>query len=273
MSRTKIDNQIALNHAKQAAHLGRTVLMDYFGRITRISEKKWAGLVSEADVESEKIITQYLVKVLPEYKVIGEESSYKKKGIHLSDRQRAQGVWLIDPLDGTTNYIHQFHVFCISIGLEVDNKLQVGVIDVPLLKKTYTAVRGGGSFVNDQPMHVSRRHRLKDCLMATGFSSYDQNALQEQLAIFSNMLKYVRGIRRAGSAAFDLCQVAEGVFDAYWEKNLAPWDMAAGALMVEEAGGRVTNYEHKKFNAFDTSIVASNSLIYPQMMKVMDLSR
>ncbi len=262
-----LDLTQALNTALSASQLGRKVLLDYFGRLKQVQDKVQAGLVSEADLESERVITLELQRGMPGISVLGEEQAYltKKENIEAS-------TWVVDPLDGTTNYVHGFHVFCISIGLQWKGELVVGVIDVPILNKTYTTVKGQGSFVNGERIHVSNRSSLKESLLATGFFPEDVGALKEQLKIFSDMVFEARGVRRAGAAAYDLCMVAEGVFDAFWEKNLKPWDTAAGALLVREAGGVAWTYRGEDYTLADNSILAGNPAICPQLVERMKLS-
>lgn len=275
-----------LNIAEKAALMGREVLLNYFGQLRNISEKDQAGLVSEADVESERVISEFLLSELPDIPILGEEGSYQNPNqstVVRSDAQKhKKGLWLIDPLDGTTNYIHKFPLYCVSIGLEIDGELVVGVCDVPIFKKTYLAARGHGAFVKTNEglrslatagkvsqttaISVSQRTNLNEALVATGFSSYDKSV--DQLNIFSSMVHEVRGVRRSGSAALDLCMVAEGVFDGYWEKNLSPWDTAAGALLVTEAGGVVTTYFDDVYDPFKKTIVAGNPHIHKKIKNV-----
>lgn len=265
-----LDLERALETARKAAHLGREVLLDYFGQLSGVSEKKQAGLVSEADVESERVITRYLREEFPHMAILGEEDSYKKQGQGLghselfSEKDRQNGLWLIDPLDGTTNYVHKFPIYCVSIGLEYKGELVVAVCDVPIFKKTYTATRGGGAFVEvdgqREKIRVSGRKSVSEALLATGFSSNDKS--DRQIRIFEKLIYEARGVRRAGSAAYDLCMVAEGIFDAYWESGLSPWDTAAGALLVMEAGGVVTNYESDQFSPFDKTVIAGSPALH-----------
>lgn len=248
--------------AIQACRRGREVLLDRFGRLEQIEKKFQAGLVSEADKESERVMTEFLLRAYPESEMLGEEGTAAGTKVR-EGRGGAGGRWILDPLDGTTNYVHSFPIFCISLALEVEGDLKVAVIDVPMLRETYTAVRGGGAFVNGQPLRVSETQTIGDSLLATGFFGENKPALEEQLKIFSEFVHEARGIRRAGAAAYDLCQVARGVFDSYWEKNLAPWDVAAGQLLVEEAGGIVTTYSGEEHNPYSKSIVATNRKLAP----------
>lgn len=246
--------------ALQAALKGREVLLEYYGQLSNVSEKFQAGLVSEADIESERVISEYILKEFPDTTIFGEEGSYNKPGESPDLQTRHKGIWLIDPLDGTTNYVHKFPIYCVSIGLEYKGELVIAACDVPALKKTYTARKGKGSYLEGKKLSVSSRTTLSESLLATGFSAHEISPTQ--LQIFGSLMKEVRGVRRAGSAAFDLCLVAEGVFDAYWEKNLSPWDTAAGALLVTEAGGVVTTFDSDTYSPFNNTIVAGNKEIH-----------
>ncbi|HMN70144.1 MAG TPA: inositol monophosphatase family protein, partial [Bdellovibrionales bacterium] len=195
-------------------------------------------------------------KHFPGIDVLGEEAAFASRDEHVRT-----STWFVDPLDGTTNYVHGFHVFCISIGLQWQGELVAGLIDVPMLGKTYKAARGMGATVNGEPIKVSSNPLIKDALLATGFFPDNTTALRDQLKIFSELVYEARGIRRAGAAAYDLCLVAEGVFDAFWEPNLKPWDAAAGTVLVREAGGVVWTYSGEEYRLGDSSLLSGNSKI------------
>lgn len=261
-----------LTSATTGVRKGRENLLEYFGRLSAIEEKFQAGLVSEADKTTEKIIFDYLKKLHPEMEYLGEETAFletskNRLSPHFLQPTQKIARWILDPLDGTTNYIHQFPIFCISLALEYEKKIQLAVIDVPILGETYTAIRGKGAFVNGRRLHVSKTTELKSSLLATGFFAEKPDVLEEQLKLFSRLVKQTRGIRRAGAAAFDLCMVARGCFDAFWEKNLSPWDTAAGILLVEEAGGKVSTYTGGEYNPYLHEVLATNSLIHQSMLK------
>lgn len=255
-----------LKIALAACRRGREVLLHHFGRLEHIEEKFQAGLVSEADQESEKIIGQYLKEHFPQSEFLGEESAFGGAKVQ-AGRAGTAGRWILDPLDGTTNYVHRFPIFCISLALEVQGDLKIAVIDVPMLNETYTAIRGQGAFVNGRPIHVSETKNLKTSLLATGFFPDDLPALEQQLQIFSKLVRECRGVRRAGAAAYDLCQVARGVFDGFWEKNLKPWDVAAGQLLVEEAGGILSTYQGGPHDPYQNSLIATNQHLLPHILK------
>ncbi len=250
--------------ALEAVKLGRACLLGFFGKISQIEAKEKAGLVSEADRESEKIIQTYLAEHCPDVGFLGEEGSF------LSNAELVRGYkgarWILDPLDGTTNYIHQFPIFCISLALEVDGILELAVIDVPMLNQTWTAERGKGAFCNGKPIRVSETREFSDSLLATGFSAVEPDKMNDQIQIFSELVKEARGIRRAGAAAYDLACVSSGIFDLFWEKELKPWDTAAGQLLIEEAGGLVRTYEGNPHNPFEKTIVAGNPFLVEKFL-------
>lgn len=266
MTKPIINYEYELKVAREAAQKARAVLLNHYGRLSQVSEKFQAGLVSEADKNSEKVIQTHLKDACPQYSFLGEESSYENNNANLT-ANLDKGQWVVDPLDGTTNYIHSFPIFCISIALVVNKTPVVGVIDVPILNDTYWAVRGGGVYKNGNPIRVSSSQKLKGCLAATGFFAEKEEGLEEQLQLFSKIIRKVRAVRRPGAAAFDLCMVASGVFDFFWEKDLSPWDVAAGQLLIEEAGGLVTNYAGGKYDPWQKTILASNSHIYQDLLK------
>ncbi len=269
MANSLLDLGLSLKVAFEACDRSRAILDSHFGNLRNVDEKFQAGLVSEADRESEKSIVELLRKSFPDHGILGEEFGRSDAG---ADTE-AKILWMIDPLDGTTNYVHQFPFFCISIGLEVDGELVLGVVDAPRLGVRYHAVKGGGAFVTTtketRPIHASKRSEMKDGLFATGFSSYD-NTLDEQLELLSHIVKRTRGIRRAGAAALDLCFVAEGVFDCFWEKNLSPWDTAAGVVIAREAGALATDMSGNDFNPRAKSILCGNPILHAETLSMMN---
>lgn len=255
-----------LEIAKSAATEGRRVLLDYFGRLSQVNEKTLAGLVTEADLESEKAIRAYLAQHTPNCDFLGEEQSFIEQNQSPGSESSERGLWIVDPLDGTTNYVHQFPVFCVSIGFQYKGELIVGVVDAPKLDQVFSARKGGGAYLNGEPIQVSQRPTLSESLLATGFFAQNKAALKEQLKVFSCLVGEARGVRRAGAAAYDLCMVAQGVFDAFWEKNLKPWDTAGGTVIVREAGGTVSTYDGAPYNVHCNSLIAANPNIYPHVL-------
>lgn len=250
--------------AQEAVKLGRACLLGYFGKISHIESKERAGLVSEADRECEKIIQTYLSEHCPEVDFLGEEQAYLENTELIRNYKGAR--WILDPLDGTTNYVHQFPIFCISLALEVDGVLEFGIIDMPKLNQTWTAQKGKGAFCDGKSISISKTTEFSNSLLATGFFAEEPEFLHDQIQIFSALIKQARGVRRAGAAAYDLACVSSGIFDLFWEKNLKPWDTAAGQLLIEEAGGVVKTYNGDKHNPFEKSIVAGNAILVEKFL-------
>lgn len=241
-----------------AAKAAGKVLIKYLGKIATIQEKKDAGLVTNADLEAEQKIIKILGKTRPDFTWLTEETS--------PDDLPSQGRWVIDPLDGTTNFVHGFPMFCVSIAAEWEGQVIAGVIYNPCLKDLYIATLGGGAFCNGKKMKVSNTAHLRDSLLTTGFTYRKRELLHTEMDAFERLAQIARGIRRPGSAALDLAYTARGVFDGFWERNLSPWDVAAGALMVKEAGGKVTDLQGKAFNLANKQILASNLRLHSQIL-------
>lgn len=219
------------------------------------------NLVTEVDRECEDMIVAAIRGEFPGHDFLAEENEYA--------RSDSRFRWIIDPLDGTTNYAHGFPWFCVSIALEIDGEVRVGVIYHPMMDELFTVAKGEGALLNGRPLRVSRREPLKNCLLATGFP-YDRTWDNENnFANFQNFQMAARAVRRAGAAALDLAYVAAGRLDGYWECKLKPWDVAAGQLLVAEAGGMVTNYAGKPFSIREHRIIASNGLIHGEMLGVL----
>ncbi len=256
------DHKKALLTALKAAKEGRKILEHHYGHITQIEEKEYASLVSIADRESEKKIISVLRNDFPNVNVLGEEGGY-------STPSSSDSMWIIDPLDGTTNYLHQYPFYCISIGLKVGNNITVGVVEVPLLNKTYWGVTGFGAFCDDSKLQVRKVEKFKDTLLATGFFASAKVNLEHQVQVFKKCVEIVRGVRRCGSAALELCFTAEGILDGYWEYGLSPWDTAAGILLIKEAGGIVSNEIGKPFDLLkDNGVVVGNAIAHKNILEI-----
>lgn len=256
--------------AKSAVDIGRACLMGYFGKISNIESKEKAGLVSEADRICEDLMKKELARLCPEVEFLGEETSFNENQTEFKPTTGAR--WILDPLDGTTNFIHQFPIFCISLALEVNGEIELGIIDVPMLNQTWTAVRGEGSFCNGKKVSVSKTTEFSEALLATGFFAEEPDFLEEQIRIFSKFVRLARGIRRPGAAAYDLALVSSGVFDLFWEKNLKPWDTAAGKILVEESGGIVRTYQGTSYTPFEKTIVAGNRTLVEKFLQMLSQS-
>lgn len=245
--------------AIKAARAGKEVLMNSMGRLKNIEKKFKAGLVSEADKMAEKAITQVLLSAYPTDIILGEETASDTDLKPLVGQNKRR--WIIDPLDGTTNYIHQFPVFAVSIALEVNGVVQVAVIDVPMMSEVYTSIKGFGSYLNGNPLQVSSCQNLEDAFLSTGFFAEHDDILEEQMVLFKSLVNQVRAIRRPGAAAYDMALVAKGVFDGFWERGLKAWDSAAGLLLILEAGGVVKNFHGEDYHPFHKSVICGNSFM------------
>lgn len=220
---------------------------------SKIETKGLHDLVSYVDKESEKQIIEQLQKILPESGFIAEEGTNDKKGERYN--------WVIDPLDGTTNYIQGVPIYSVSIGLLDGNELVLGVVYEVGRDECFYAWKNGGAYLNGKAIHVSVRNNIHDALLATGFPYSDFSRMEDYMIFLNKMMKEARGVRRLGSAAADLAYVACGRFDAFWEYDLKPWDVAAGAVIVKEAGGKVTDYKGGNDYLYGHEIIASNGLI------------
>jgi myo-inositol-1(or 4)-monophosphatase len=247
----------AIQAAREAGKIQRDKLRDAF----LIDFKGEKNLVTEVDRECEDAILSSLRSACPGCDILAEESGSISSGSSLR--------WIIDPLDGTTNYAHGFPWFAVSIALEYDGATGLGVIFHPMMDELFTAVRDEGAWLNGRRLSVSQRQPLTDCLLATGFP-YDRTLANENN--FDNFISFqlaARAVRRAGAAALDLAYVAAGRLDGYWECKLHPWDMAAGKLLVQEAGGVVTNHHGDPHLTDDHRILASNGLIHREMLDIL----
>jgi myo-inositol-1(or 4)-monophosphatase len=257
-----------LNFAIQTARDAGRLLAERFGRSTlQVTNKSELDLVTEADLASERLIIDRIQTYHPRHAILAEESGASSP---VDQELRSEWRWIIDPLDGTTNYAHGYPCFCVSMGLEYNGKMEVGVIYDPMRDDMFTAKRGEGASLNGRRMQVSTTRNLAGALLCTGFP-YDVRERSEFARHFANFIMNAQGVRRDGAAALDLAYVACGRFDGFWEEGLKPWDVAAGALMIEEAGGRVSNYAGEPLSIYTPPILASNGLLHEQMMRVLSL--
>ncbi|MBL8140569.1 MAG: inositol monophosphatase [Acidobacteria bacterium] len=239
----------------------------HFGGTFRVDKKGEIDLVTEVDLAAERMIREVIEARFPGHAVLGEELS----GDALREPQPGY-CWVCDPLDGTTNFAHGLPIFCTSIGLEVDGQAVIGVVYDPMRDELFVAERGKGATLNGAPMRVSAKREVIDSLLCTGFPYDIHRSSEPILQRFGDFIRHSRAVRRLGSAALDLCYTAAGRLDGFWEASLKPWDTCAGALIVSEAGGRVTNFENQPFQSRMRQLVASNGAIHDEMLRIVSLS-
>lgn len=256
-----------LNFAIQTARDAGRLLAERFGRDLQISNKSELDLVTESDLASERLIIDRIKTYYPRHTILAEESGTNPPA---KDGRADDWRWIIDPLDGTTNYAHTYPCFCVSLGLEHNGRLELGVVYDPMRDEMFSAERGQGAALNGKRIRVSRTPNLSSALLCTGFP-YDVRERGEFARHFANFIMNAQGVRRDGAAALDLAYVAAGRFDGFWEEGLKPWDVAAGALLIEEAGGKVSDYHGGALDIFSPPILASNGSIHEQMMRVLAL--
>ncbi len=247
--------------AIEAALAAGRIHRQYFRQQPAIQKKGRIDLVTAADVEAERMFRGLVADRLPGHVVVGEEAG-------TGAAPAAPYRWIIDPFDGTTNFAHGLALFCVSIALQIDGQLALGVVYDPMGEEMFVAERGGGARLNGAPIGVSACGALVDALLVTGFPYTIREDRRQQVAVFASFLEEAQAVRRLGSAALDLCYVAAGRFDGYWEERVHPWDTAAGALIVQEAGGRVTGLTGQPFDPFNGQVVATNGLIHDAVLEV-----
>ena len=249
-----------LNFIKQVALDAGTVLVQRLGS-ARISNKGDIDLVTEADIAAEELIIDRIRSYYPRHGILAEESG---EAVTVGDTA-SEWRWVIDPLDGTTNYAHGYPCFCTSIGVEHNGKLEFGVIYDPMRKELFAAERGQGATLNDRRIKVSDVEELSKAMLVTGFP-YNVRERPDFAREFVTFTMNAQAVRRDGSAAIDLAYVACGRFDGFWEDGLNPWDMAAGVLLIQEAGGRVTNFNDEPLSIYTKKVLATNGLVHQPML-------
>jgi len=256
-----------LGHVKRvgiaAAHRGAEVLRAHFSKGVKIKKKGVIDLVTEADTGSEERIIQTIRSQFPDHSILAEESG--------ANTGAEEHLWLIDPLDGTTNYAHQIPLYAVSIAYALNGQINVGIVLNPVSGELYTATVGNGAQLNGKPIRVSSTASVEDSLLVTGFPYNVRDILPSVAARFTSCLGLSQGIRRLGSAALDLCYVACGRFEGYWEQSLKPWDAAAGVLIAQEAGAVVTDFANNPYTIDQLQILATNGQIHDQLMKLLEL--
>jgi myo-inositol-1(or 4)-monophosphatase len=247
-----------------AAYKGQMVLLSHYsGGKPKVDKKGAIDLVTQADTESEKAIIGTIKNAFPDHAVLAEESGLNKG--------EADYKWIVDPLDGTTNFAHRLGLFAISIAFALSGDTVVAIVLSPVTRELFTAVKGKGAELNGSPINVSNAQTVSESLLVTGFPYNLIDGFNPLMTRFSNCLKASQGVRRLGSAAIDLCFVACGRFDGFWEQNLKPWDTAAGELIAREAGATVTDFSNKPFNIYKNEILATNGNVHEEMLLLLAL--
>jgi myo-inositol-1(or 4)-monophosphatase len=252
---------VAVKAARAAGAIINRAALDV--EAVRISQKQVNDFVTEVDLASENAIIETLLTAYPHHGILAEESG-KTHG-----NPDADHVWIIDPLDGTTNFIHGFPFYCVSIALQSRGRLEQAVVYDPTRNDLFTSTRGRGAFLNDRRLRVSKRIRMKECLISTGFPFRDGDDFHAYLSMMSEVMTRTAGLRRPGAAALDLAYVAAGFSDGFFETGLHPWDMAAGALLVTEAGGLVGNFTGEADFLHQRECLAANPKIYGQLVTLL----
>ncbi|MGB7292561.1 MAG: inositol monophosphatase family protein [Thermodesulfobacteriota bacterium] len=254
-----------LDVARKAALEAGELLKGYLGKVGEVEYKAKNSLVTEADRVAEALIIRMIKEKFPAHGILAEESGIQ--------RQESNYLWIIDPLDGTTNFTHTYPFFSVSIALEIDGEVKIGLIYDPIKDEMFIGERAGGARMNDKKIVVSDAFKVEESNLCTGFIHTADWMVEENLTHFANFIRRARAVRRDGSAALDLCYVACGRYDGFWELGLNPWDTAAGYLIVEEAGGRVTKFGGEEYNINNQEIIASNGKIHDEMMNVLSSGR
>jgi myo-inositol-1(or 4)-monophosphatase len=255
----KLFKKIAVEAALEAGNFIKSRL----GKIKKISFKGEINLVTDVDRKAEALIKRKISKSFPTHLFLAEEEKREEK-----KEGSSKYKWVIDPLDGTNNFAHTFPFFCVSIALEEKGRSILGVVYDPLRAELFWAEEKKGAYLNNKKIYTSLTKKLKDSLLATGFSYNVKTVKDDNVGHFVAFLKKSRGVRRPGAAALDLCYVACGRLDGFWELDLHPWDTAAASLIVKEAGGKVTNLKGSNFSHYNKNIVASNGIIHKNMLRV-----
>jgi len=254
-------------HAKRvgiaAAYSGAKVLTEHFGNISQIDKKGAFDLVTEADTGSERQIIKTIREAFPDHAILAEESG--------AEKGNSEYRWIIDPLDGTTNYAHQLPIFTISIALALHDEIVFGLVLNPIDGELFSAVAGKGAELNGKSIRASSTASVHDSLLATGFPYNFSEIIEPAMKRFTVCQDASQGVRRLGSAALDICYVACARFDGFWEQNLNLWDTAAGAIIAAEAGAMITNFSNQPFSINQKEILVTNGKIHQEMLSLLDL--
>jgi myo-inositol-1(or 4)-monophosphatase len=250
-----------LTTAVEAVVRAGDMQMASFGRGVRVDKKGAIDLVTEVDVAVEQMFRALIAERFPDHQILAEEMG----GAYMPP---AGPCWVFDPLDGTTNYAHGVPIFCTTLALEIDGVAEIAAVYDPNRRELFTAERGGGAFLNGAPIAISKARDLLDAMLVTGFPYDVHSRVDEIVGLFAAFVGRARAVRRLGSAAIDLCWVAAGRMDGFWESDLKPWDIAGGSLIVAEAGGRVTGLEGQPFTSRGGHVLASNGYVHDEMLAV-----
>lgn len=258
---------VFLATAIEAALAAGRIHLQYFRQNADVQKKGRIDLVTAADLAVEQMFRELIGERFPTHGVLGEEAAAG------TQPQQSRFRWIIDPVDGTTNFAHGLALFCVSIALEIDGQVVLGVVYDPIADELFTAERGGGARLNGAPLRVTACATLVDALLCTGFPYSIREERRRQVDVFAAFLGEAQAVRRLGSAALDLCYVAAGRFDGFWEERIHPWDIAAGAIIIEEAGGTVTGMSGEVFDPFAGHIAASNGPLHAPILAVIHGAR
>ncbi len=254
-----IDLRDRVGLLKELGYLANRLLMNYYGRLDGYEFKGDVDIVTVADKAVEDAVVERITTLFPGDSILAEEGG--------SHRGNSGWRWVIDPLDGTTNFAHSYPFFAFSCGLCFDDDTKAGLVEIPVMGETFFAMKGAGAFLNDNPITVSAVNGLRQALLVTGLPYFRAKVLDELFAPMRRVALKGQGLRRGGAASVDLCYVACGRLDGYFEIGLKPWDMAAGDLIVREAGGRLSDYQGNPFTIFGKELVASNGRIHNELLE------
>ena len=257
-------NPLLLSTAIEAVIKAGDIQMGFIESGFQVSHKGVIDLVTEADVAVETMFRQLIAGRFPDHTILAEEFGED------AETRGASHCWVFDPIDGTNNYAHGLPVFCSSLALEIDGKGEIGVVYDPTRRELFVAERGGGAFLNGKPIRVSEASTLVESMLVTGFPYDIHNRISEIVGLFGEFVGRARAVRRLGSAALDLCYIASGRMDGFWEQDLKPWDIVAGTILVEEAGGRVTDFAGAPFSSRRPQLLATNGKIHNDMLRITD---
>jgi len=259
-----MDLNLIKNTGIGAAYKSAEIINHFSGKLTSVQKKGPIDLVTEADLASEKNIIETIHSRFPDHEILAEESGLNKTGDSTCQ-------WIVDPLDGTTNFAHQIPIFAVSIAFAINNEIKVGIVLNPVSGELFTAVHGQGAALNGKNISVTKEKYISESLLVTGFPYDVKQMLDPAMLRFKQCVAAARGIRRLGSASLDLCFVACGRFDGFWEENLKPWDTAAGWIIAEEAGAMVTDFSGAPYTLDKKEILATNGQIHNEMKSTLEI--